>query len=285
MEGSRSGLGQFFILLKEYYYIIASDKKNLFVSLLFPIAAAAIVIWVAGEKMFVSNEMTVSSCLVLASAAIWGGLFNSIQTVVKERANIKRDYVNGIKLRSYIASRVVIQFLICAVQSAILMLSIPGIQTVHGNELPAEGLLCSSVYLEYYIDILLLMLAADMMGLMISCIVKKEETASVLSPYILIAQLIFSGALFQMKGVAEYFSKLMISRWGMEALGSTSRINDIPYQVQLDFPQLGRLYQGLEMFNAEADHLRQTWYALLGFMIIFIVVGDILLHRVSRDSR
>ena len=42
--------------------------------IIFPVAAAAIVIWVAGEDMFVANEATQSGILVLVSAAIWGVL-------------------------------------------------------------------------------------------------------------------------------------------------------------------------------------------------------------------
>ncbi len=49
---------------------------------------------------------------------------------------------------------------------------------------------------------------------------EKEEAANVLAPYILIVQLIFSGILFNMEGMADYISYIMISKWGMEALGS-----------------------------------------------------------------
>ena len=62
---------------------------------------------------------------------------------------------------------------------------------------------------EFYISIFLLMYAADAMGIMISCLVKKEEAANVLAPYILIVQLIFSGILFAMEGMADYISYVM----------------------------------------------------------------------------
>ena len=36
----------------EYIQLVFGDKKNLIVSLLFPIIAAIIVVWIAGENMF-----------------------------------------------------------------------------------------------------------------------------------------------------------------------------------------------------------------------------------------
>ena len=83
----------------EYLEIMFGDKKNLLISLLFPLLAAFIVVWIAGENMYVQYEGTKSGNFVIVSAAIWGGLFNSIQTVVKDRANVKRSYVAGARIR------------------------------------------------------------------------------------------------------------------------------------------------------------------------------------------
>ena len=89
----------------EYFQIMMGDKKNLLISLLFPVVAAIIVIWIAGENMFVHYDGTKSGSFVVVSAAIWGGLFNSIQIIVKDRKNVKRNYVAGARLRCYTASR------------------------------------------------------------------------------------------------------------------------------------------------------------------------------------
>lgn len=91
------------------------------------------------------------------------------------------------------------QFVLCIIQSAILTLSYVGVAIVYGNELPETGILTNYPMVEFYISIFLLMYAADAMGIMISCLVKKEEAANVLAPYILIVQLIFSGILSQWK--------------------------------------------------------------------------------------
>lgn len=267
----------------EYFQIMMGDKKNLIISLMFPVVAAIIVIWIAGENMFVHYDGTKSGSFVVVSAAIWGGLFNSIQIIVKDRKNVKRNYVAGARLRCYTASRAVLQFFLCVVQSAILTLSYIGVSKIYDNELPEEGVIWGNPLPEFFISILLLMYAADMMGLLISCLVKKEEAANVLAPYILIVQLIFSGILFTMEGLADKLSYVMISRWGMEALGSIARLNDLQLKIQMEVPTVPHEFE--DRFDATSEHLLHVWAILIIFSLVFVFVGNLLLHRVSKDTR
>lgn len=267
----------------EYIQILMGDKKNLIISFLFPVLAAVIVIWIAGENMFVHYDGTKSGSFVIVSAAIWGGLFNSIQTIVKDRGNVKRSYVAGVRLRCYTLSRAFVQLLICVIQSGILSLSYIGVSTIYDNKLPESGVVMGTPMLEFYISILLLMYAADSMGLMISCLVRKEEAANVLAPYVLIVQLIFSGILFAMEGLADSISYVMISRWGMEALGSTAKLNDLQLKIQMTVPSVPHDFE--TRFESTAEHLTSVWGVLILFAVVFIFVGNFLLHRVSKDTR
>lgn len=278
-----SGVRELRLLMRQYLLMLLSDKKNLLVSLMFPVIASIITVWIAGENMFVHYDGTKSASFVLVSAAIWGGIFNSIQTIVKDRANIKRDYVSGLRIRCYILSRAIIQFILCIIQSAILCTSYVGVRIFYDNPIPNSGIIFDNVLLEYYVSILLLMYAADAMGLCISCLVKKTETANVMAPYILIVQLIFSGILFEMKGIANWVSYIMVSRWGMEALGTTSNLNSMKLKIQLTVPNVPHEIEN--MFKYSAKHLYNVWGILIIFIFIFIVLGNILLHRVSKDSR
>lgn len=271
------------VLTRQGILILWSDKKNLAVTILFPLIAMFITVWIAGKNMFEHYDGTKSGCFVIVSAAIWGGLFNSIQTIVKERDNIKRDYVTGLRIGSYTLSRGVIQFGLCMLQSFILTLTFPILKLIYNNNIPTKGIIFNNVMVEYYISIFLLMYAADAMGIMISCIVKKTETANVLAPYILIIQLIFSGILFEMKGAANTFSYLMLSRWGMEGLGSISNLNNIKLKIQMTVPTVPHKYQS--MFSISNNHLLKVWGVLLGFSIIFLLIGNKLLHSVSKDTR
>ena len=271
------------IFIKGYMYILMGRKKNLVISMMFPVLAAIIVVWIAGENMFVHYDGTKSGSFVIVSAAIWGGLFNSIQTIVKDRQNVKRYYMSGSRLRCYTGSRALVQFFLCAIQSAILSLSYIGVAVVYGNDLPEKGLVTNYPMLEFYISILLLMYAADAMGIMISCLVRKEEAANVLAPYILIVQLIFSGILFNMEGMADYISYIMISKWGMEALGSIADLNNLQLKIQMTVPNVPHDFEN--RFEATSGHLLMVWAILAGFTVAFLLIGNILLHRVSKDTR
>lgn len=272
------------ILLRQGFRALTGNKINLLISLLFPFMAAAITVWIAGEDMFINAESTQSGCFILVCAAIWGGLFNSIQAIVKERKSIKRDYVSGaLRIGCYTTSRAVIQLVLCAFQSAVLCLSFYGVNWVYGTELPAEGVIFKSAMLEYYITLFLVVFAADTMGLCISCIVKNEQLASQMSPYILIVQLLFSGVLFTMEGAATYASGLMLSRWGMEGLGSISNINDLPLRLHEQFPQIP--HEADNAFRYASSHLLEVWLILLIFVIVPIFLGNFALHRVKKDSR
>lgn len=294
------------LLLRQGLLVLVGDKRNLIISLLFPFIAAAITVWIAGENMFVTYEATKSACFILVCASIWGGLFNSIQSLVKERDNIKRDYVSGaLRIECYMGSRALIQLVLCLVQSLVLTMSIPGVEMVHGNNPPSEGLLGLPVLAEFYIALFLVMYASDALGLMISSFVKKEELASKLAPYILIAQLLFSGVLFKLEGAANAFSGIMISRWGMEALGSICDLNatnTLVYQSFADskkydwvavcteerccgiLPSL-QFPEPSDAYEATSEHFVLVLLIMVAFIVVPLVLGDLLLHRVKKDGR
>lgn len=279
-----SPLRELFLLLGESFSLLFSQTRNLIISLLFPLGAAAVTVWIAGENMFVNMESTKSAAFILVCAAIWGGLFNSIQVIVKERKNIKRDYVSGaLRIGCYTASRALVQMVLCLIQSAVLCLSFWGVEYFYDNTLPESGILFDWVMIEYYITVFLIMYAADTMGLCISCIVKNEQLASQLSPYILIVQLLFSGVLFAMEGAASAVSGLMLSRWGMEALGSISNLNDLPLRLQAEFPMIP--HEADDAFLSTTGHLLMVWLVLLLFVLVPLFLGNFALHGVKKDNR
>lgn len=272
------------ILLRQGLRALTWNRVNLLISLLFPFVAMGVTVWIAGKDMFLNMESTKSACFILVCAAIWGGLFNSIQTVVKERKSVRRDYVSGaLRIGCYTLSRAIIQMVLCAFQSAVLCLSFYGVHWAYKTELPSQGLILDPTILEYYITLFLIVFAADALGLCISCIVKNEQLASQLSPYILIVQLLFSGVLFAMEGTASRVSALMLSRWGMEAMGSISNLNGLPLRLQGEFPMIP--HQADDAFLYTDGHLKTVWLILLVFAIMPVIIGNFALHGVKKDKR
>lgn len=280
------------LLLRQGLLVMFGETRNLVISLLFPVIAALITVFVAGENMFVSTEATRSGCFVLVCAAIWGGLFNSISTLVKERENIRRDYISGaLRIGCYISSRAIIQVVLCAVQSLILCLSIPMITMVHSEpKMPEAGVLGGPAMIEFYLTLFLVMYASDALGLLISSFVKKEALASSLAPYILIAQLLFSGVLFALEGFANGISVIMISRWGMEAMGSICNLNETPTAIYMSNegnPALEWLKYPEEKaaYEASPEHLTTVFAIMVAFIAVQLIASALLLRRVKNDRR
>lgn len=282
------------LLLRQGWLVMLGEKRNMVVSLLFPVLAALATVFVAGERMFETFENTKSGCFVLVCAAIWCGLFNSVQTVVKERENIKRDYVSGaLRIECYTLSRAILQMALCFLQSLVLVMAIPVIDWVHGNEYPSYGILFGGPMIEYFISLFLLMFSADTLGLVLSSLVKKPELASQMSPYILIFQLLFSGVLFKLEGFVETLSIFMVSRWGMEALGSISDLNDLPIKVIADEKDdvtrsmLEDLLPGNSdaAFENSVEHLLTVWLILIVFSLVQLLITNLLLRNVKKDTR
>ena len=281
-----SPMSELSLLIQEAFLVLIGETRNLIISLIFPLIAMLVTVWIAGENMYENFESTKSACFIVVCAAIWCGLFNSIQVVVKERAIIKREYVSGaLRISCYTGSRTILQTVLCFIQSLVLTLSFPGVELIYGNDMPKHGLAFDGIFLEFFISVFLIMLAADALGLMISCFVKSEQLASQLSPYILIVQLLFSGVLFPMEGAASTVSALMLSRWGMEALGSSCDLNELPLRIQEEMPLVPIPHEADDAFSHDLDHLLVVWLIMIVFVIVPILIGNFGLHRVKHDSR
>lgn len=201
----KSWLSELKSLTQEYCYDFIDNKSGSLLKVFgFPIIAGIAIKVIAGKNMFVNYEDTRSACFIIMCAAVWCGLFNSISAVVSERANIKqRAATPNFYYISYLGSRLIVHFLICLIQSLILSLAF----RIEPHRYARGGLVLNSTLLNFAITIFLLIYVADILGLAISSIVKKDSWASACAPYILIAELILSGTLFKLGPVFDDHGK------------------------------------------------------------------------------
>lgn len=111
--------------------------------------------------------------------------------------------------------------------------------------------------------------AADMMGLAVSSVVKSTTTAMTVMPFLLIIQLIFSGSIFPLTGPAQKVSALTISKWGQRVLCIEANLNEIP-SVALE---------------QEPDLVTRRWLYLIGFAVAFGAFSILSLEFVDKDRR
>lgn len=254
--------------------------------------------WVVGDKTFRLFESTKSGMFAMVCGCIWIGLFNSIQSICKERAIIKREHRSGLHISSYILAHAIYELILCAVEAIILLVLLAMFR-----DLPDEGAIFDSIYPEYYIAFLLTLFCSDCLGLCVSSIVKSTKTAMTVMPFVLIIQLVMSGMLFQLPESAEWVSKLTISKWGQDALCCSADINRLKSRQLEELEDYDEddmtekmIYEyfrddsynetGHEYFeDYDPDNTVLTWFALLGYSTLYTAAAIGALELVDKDKR
>ena len=243
---------------------------------------------VAENTVFDLYGSTKSIMFVLSCAAIWIGLFNSIQEICKERNILQREYMANLRLSVYILSKVIVQAVLGLIQAILMTLTFLGILDLFkdgGNvDVEAKKLLlpAGGLYLEIIIAVWITIIASMALGLLISSIVRTGDKAMTMAPFILIVQLLFSGILFKLKGVATGISYFTISRWSVDSLGRLVNLRSLDYTENVeDVPD--DVDEG--MFDWDPNWILNEWGILLGMAVITIVLSVVILRNVAKDGR
>jgi len=155
---------------------------------------------------------------IMGLAAVLLGLFSAGFEIVKEWSIYQRERLVVVRIVPYLSSKIVVLGAFALVQCALLILVV-GLKV----DLPKDGILLPAP-IEFYITLVLGTLAAILLGLFISALVPSSNTVIYILLVVLFFQLIFAGVMFNLPDVAIQASKLTITRWTMEGLGSTADI-------------------------------------------------------------
>ncbi len=223
---SPSFASQLSTLSRRYLKLVINDKQRLLLLLLQAPALAALICLVAGADCFKVCEPTQSCLFALSCAAFWVGVLNSIQEICKEHVITKREYAGGLKISAYVLSKVIVLGLLCVVQS--LMLT--GVFCAMEGYPDTEPLFFHPAF-ELFVTMLLLTLSAMCLGLWVSALFSNPDRAIAMAPILIMPQVLFSGLIFKLEGVAETISVFVNCRWGMEAFGATADLNALPLSI------------------------------------------------------
>lgn len=273
-----SGIRQFGILTMRYAELIKNDLPRLLLLLLQPVLIALLLGIVADSRVFEIYESTKSILFALSCAGIWIGLFNSIQEICKERAVLKREYMGNLKLWSYTLSKFIIQTIAGALQAAIITVVF---QFAVG--LPEKGILFENSFSEIFVTVWLTITASMALGFILSAVVKSGDKAMACAPFVLIIQLLFSGILFELKGMGSKIAYATIIKWSVESLGSISDLNSLTMKMQEELPGIEHEFQ--EIFEFSKTHLISNWAILAVMAVLCGVATTVLLRGVAKDGR
>ena len=236
---------------------------------------------VTGDDMFVSYTDTKNGGFAIICACIWVGLFNSIRSICKERGIIKREHRTGLHISSFVIAHVIFEFLQCAAEAVIITLVVC---VKYWDNLPEEGIFMP-VVLELYITFLLVMFCSDILGVMVSSIVPNEGWAMTVMPFILIIQLVMSGAVFPLQGLSKKVSSLTVSRWGLDAIGSIAYINESVEDSIRVQEQMTQTTIELDHWDPTVSNIFFLWGLMVLFIAVYTLIGILFLEGIDRDKR
>ena len=224
-----------------------------------------LLISVTGEEMFRDYDQTRSGAFALVCACIWIGIFNSIRVICREREILKREHRTGLHMSSYVAARWLFEACLCAVEAVPVTVIV---RIVNNGHCIRQGIILPPT-LELFVSFFLITFSADALALVISAVVKDENTAMTVMPFALIIQLIMSGMVFELKGIPEKVSTLTISRWGLNAICTSADVNHMTY------------FAYSKEMEATVGNLLHQWGILLLFAVVYAILTIIALEFVD----
>ncbi|MCL2828257.1 MAG: ATP-binding cassette domain-containing protein [Oscillospiraceae bacterium] len=263
------------VLCKRHLHIMRNDRIRLLLILLQAPLLGALIALVADGEQFVQFEITRSLLFAMACSAFWIGILNSIQEICKERNILKREYMTGLRLDSYISSKIFVMGLVCAVQAFLLTTVFV---LLVGQ--PDQGVMFGA-YLELLLTTFLTALGASAMGLFVSSLFKNADRAMTVAPLLLMPQLLFSGMIFQLEGASELISWFTVCRFTMQAYGTTADLNSLPTRLEQQGIPIER--EAESFFTFSWTNFTFSLLMLCVFVVVFSILAGYVLRSIKRE--
>jgi ABC transport system ATP-binding/permease protein len=198
-----------------------ADKQYILISLLGPPLLALLLAHFTryskgSSYVFMENENIPAYMFMCVITSLFFGLMISSEEIVKDRKILKRESFLNLSWFSYLNAKVLILFLISAIQTFLF--------TVIGNEI----LEIKGMTLSFWLILFTTSCSANILGLNISSAFNSVITIYIIIPFVLIPQLLFSGVLVKFdklhigsSAVREYvpaIGEMMTARWSFEAM-------------------------------------------------------------------
>lgn len=215
--------------VKQFYLFASRDIKSklsnrqyLLINLIQAPLLAFLLAWVirytpAGEDSYSysANDNIPAFFLMSVIVALFTGLMNSAEEIIKDRKILKREQFLNLSRHSYLSAKIFILFTISGFQAAMYV--------AVGNSV----LGISGFFSDFWLIFFSTACFANIIGLNLSSAMNSVVNVYIVIPLLLIPQMILSGALFPFdklncsfaaKEVTPIIADLMVSRWAYEAL-------------------------------------------------------------------
>jgi hypothetical protein len=217
-----------------------------------------------GEYSFSENENLPAYLFMCVITSLFLGLIISAEEIVKDRKILKRESFLNLSWFSYLNSKIMIMFLISAIQTISFILIGNYILEIRGMNI------------SYWIVLFTTSCFANILGLNISAAFSSVITIYILIPFILIPELLFSGVIVKFDKLHEnnhstyeyvpVIGDMMASRWSFEALAVEQFRNN---RYEKNF------------FKYDLEISQNDWYSLF---LIKALETDLRVCKVYKDS-
>ena len=275
-RAKKNRLRQIRVLSARYLKLVVNDRQRLLLLLAQAPLLAVLISFVADGKQFEQYEMTKSLLFALSCSAFWVGMLNAIQEICKERTIMKREYMTGLSISAYVASKILVLGFLCVIQSALIMAVFSRMVG-----LPEEGIL-TGPFLELLITTFITAVCSTAMGLFVSSLFSNADRAMTVAPILLMPQILFSGLIFKLSGATEIISWAAVCRWSMEGYGTTANLNELPLRLQQEGIMIP--HEAESFFEFSASHLLASWGILVLYTIVFLILARIVLSKTGKET-
>ena len=198
-----------------------ADKQYIIINLLGPPFLAFLLAYFTrssggGTYRFSGNENIPAYLFMCVITSLFFGLMISSEEIVKDRKILKRESFLNLSWFSYLNSKIMIMFILSAIQTLSFI--------IIGNLI----LEIRDMTLTYWLVLFTTSCFANILGLNISSAFNSVITIYILIPFIIIPQLLFSGVLvkfdklhlsrFSTREYVPVIGDVMVARWSFEAL-------------------------------------------------------------------
>ncbi|MFD8501594.1 ATP-binding cassette domain-containing protein [Streptomyces sp. NPDC003328] len=211
----------------------------------------------------------------IAFSAFFFGLTYGLLQICTELPVVRREWIAGVRIGPYLASKVATVLPLLAVADATLLAVLRAL-----DRLPAAGW---EVYGSLFTSAVLASAAALALGLLASAAVGEPGQATLMLPLLCFPQVLFSGAFVpvpRMPLPGEVISWAMTNRWAFEALGSGVGLEPLWRRGASPLgPPLLRSYG-----DTFAHPAARGWLVLAGFALLLLGVTWAVLARKCREG-
>lgn len=287
-----SPLRQLGILSRRYLDLTLQDRRNLLILLLqAPIIALLLLLVARGDSLtgavaegVLQRGEAKKVLFMLATVSVWFGIINAAREITKELPIFQRERLVNLKIVPYLLSKVGVLSGLILAQTLVLL----GLVALRVG-FPGDTGIFLPPLIETFVTLLLTAFAGMALGLVISAASASGDRAISIVPLALIPQILFAGLIFQIEGLATPLSWLTISRWSMDALGTSIDLNSLCNLPNTD--DRGSVPPGCTpgFLTAEAafthtpGHLLGRWAAMVVYALVCLGITAWLLRRRDRE--